>query len=287
LLSSGIKRFIIGLFKKIIIANSFATIADSIMDLPPDSISASTAWLGVISYSIQIFFDFSGYSDMAIGLGRMFGFKILENFNYPYISLSIQEFWRRWHISLSNWFRDYVYIPLGGNRKSTAKTYRNLIIVFSLTGIWHGATWSFFIWGMIHGCFILLERIGFSKTLSQIPKLFSWAYTILVVVIAWVFFRIEEINVANEYIYRLFTPNQLVKNSFIDFLNLEVLFNLLMAITFGTPILEYFKNKFFNLGFENNLILIRIKEIGLIVLFIYSILYINSGSYNPFIYFRF
>ncbi|MGB5708663.1 MAG: MBOAT family O-acyltransferase, partial [Arenicellales bacterium] len=162
----GIERFVIGLGKKVLIANPMGAVADEIFALPPDSITATVAWTAVACYSLQIYFDFSGYSDMAIGLGRMFGFKFLENFNYPYISQSIQEFWRRWHISLSNWFRDFLYLPLGGNRRGPGRTYFNLLIVFLLCGLWHGASWNFVVWGLLHGSFLVLERIGFLGVLN-------------------------------------------------------------------------------------------------------------------------
>ena len=159
--ASGVERFILGLAKKVLIANTFALVADKIFALEIAEMSTSMAWLGAVAYTFQIYFDFSGYSDMAIGLGRMFGFEILENFNFPYISKSIREFWRRWHISLSNWFRDYLYIPLGGNRKTQGRVFLNLLIVFFLTGFWHGAAWNFVIWGLFHGLFLVIERVGF------------------------------------------------------------------------------------------------------------------------------
>lgn len=163
----GIQRFVIGLGKKVIIANTLAIPADLIFSLPADQLTFSLAWLGIICYTLQIYFDFSGYSDMAIGLARMFGFKFLENFNYPYISRSIQEFWRRWHISLSNWFRDYLYIPLGGNRVKPWRVYFNLVLVFFLCGLWHGASWNFVAWGMIHGSFLVLERLGLARFVEK------------------------------------------------------------------------------------------------------------------------
>jgi alginate O-acetyltransferase complex protein AlgI len=166
---SGIRKFIIGLFKKMVIANTCAAIADSIFIQDVEMISIGMTWLAAVAYAFQIYFDFSGYSDMAIGLGRMFGFRILENFNFPYIARSIQDFWRRWHISLSTWFRDYLYIPLGGNRGGRLRTYVNLFIVFFLTGLWHGATWSFVFWGLFHGLFLVIERLGFAKILKRLP----------------------------------------------------------------------------------------------------------------------
>jgi len=185
----GANRFVMGLGKKVLIANVVGLPADRIFAVPVDHLSASVAWFGVLCYTLQIYFDFSGYSDMAIGLGHMFGFKFMENFNYPYISRSIQEFWRRWHISLSTWFRDYLYIPLGGNRAGTAKTYRNLVSVFFLCGLWHGASWNFVIWGMFHGLFAVIERFPLGKRLTQRSRIVSHLYTLLVVMVAWVFFR--------------------------------------------------------------------------------------------------
>ena len=185
LFHSGVERFIIGLFKKVIIANACGLLVDTILKSEVELLSFSAAWLGIVAYAFQIYFDFSGYSDMAIGLGRMFGFEILENFNFPYISKSIREFWRRWHISLSTWFRDYVYIPLGGNKSSVNKTYRNLLIVFLLTGFWHGATWSFVFWGVYHGSFIIIERLGFSRVLEKLPFGISWLYSSVVIPVSY------------------------------------------------------------------------------------------------------
>ncbi len=162
------------------------------------------AWLGIICYALQIYFDFSGYSDMAVGLGRMFGFQFPENFNYPYISRSIQEFWRRWHITLSTWFRDYLYIPLGGSRQGAVKTYRNLVVVFLLCGLWHGASWNFVVWGALHGVFLALERRVLKRVLQSVPRLFCHVYTLLVVLVAWVFFRVERLPDALAYLQTMF-----------------------------------------------------------------------------------
>lgn len=189
--NEGIKRFIIGLGKKLLLANNVAYVVDEILALPVAEMTTSLAWIAMIGYCLQIYFDFSGYSDMAIGLGKMFGFDIPENFNYPYISKSIREFWRRWHISLSNWFRDYLYIPLGGNRHGNAKTLRNLAIVFFLTGLWHGASWSFVLWGLFHGLFMILERQGLDKWLKRTPGFVQHIYSLLVVIFAFVWFRVE------------------------------------------------------------------------------------------------
>jgi len=187
--ASGIRRFIIGLAKKVLIANQVALLADKAFGLAADEVTFGAAWIGTIAYTLQIYFDFSGYSDMAIGLGRMFGFEFLENFNYPYLSRSVQEFWRRWHISLSTWFRDYLYVPLGGNRGTTARTYFNLWVVFALCGFWHGASVNFLLWGMYHGLFLVLERAFRGRSVG--PRLLGHGYTLLVVMFGWVLFRAE------------------------------------------------------------------------------------------------
>ena len=287
LFRSGIQRFLIGLFKKIIIANSCGEIADSIMSNSIDNVNTPIAWLGIISYSFQIYFDFSGYSDMAIGLGRMFGFRILENFNFPYISQSIQEFWRRWHISLSRCFRDYVYIPLGGNRKGSSKTYFNLSIIFLLTGIWHGATWSFVFWGLFHGLFLIIEKLGFSKVLNKLPKIIRWVYTILVVMFGWVFFRIEELPDAFNYIAKLCGYGEYNNLHLVSYLNKERVIILILATLFSSTVFDKARNLLNQFNISNTIFYKISVDFTLISIFLCSIIYINSGSYNPFIYFRF
>ena len=188
-MASGIRRFIIGLAKKVLVANQMAILADQSFALSSTEISFGAAWMGTLAYTLQIYFDFSGYSDMAIGLGRMFGFEFLENFNYPYIARSVQDFWRRWHISLSTWFRDYLYIPLGGNRGSVAGTCFNLLAVFALCGFWHGASVNFLLWGLFHGVFLMLERI--CRGHFRAPRLLGHVYTLVVVMFGWVLFRAE------------------------------------------------------------------------------------------------
>ncbi len=236
LFNSGIQRFIIGLFKKVIIANTCAILADQIMDSPASELSTQTAWLGIVAYAFQIYFDFSGYSDMAIGIGRMLGFRLLENFNFPYISRSIQEFWRRWHMSLSSWFKDYVYIPLGGNRGSVGRTYLNLLIVFFLTGLWHGATWSFIFWGLFHGAFLVLERLGGKALLDKLPRPLAWSYTLLVVLVGWVFFRIEDFGEASNYVALMFGSGSNVASNALHLLDKEKLWVLLLAMVFSTTL---------------------------------------------------
>lgn len=274
----GIRRFILGLFRKVIIANSMGELADSIMSYAPAELATSTLWLGAIAYAFQIYFDFAGYSDMAIGLSRIFGFKILENFNFPYLAKSIQDFWRRWHISLSTWFRDYVYIPLGGNRKGTGRTYFNLILVFALTGFWHGATWSFMVWGLYHGTFLILERVGGDKILKGLPVLFQRLYALTVVLIGWVLFRIENIGEASLYIANMFTlHNGQVVWYFLNNFNVIILG---VAVVASTPIFKY-------LGEMSWLKKSYARDLMAIIAFVYSVIFIVSNSYNPFIYFRF
>lgn len=284
--SEGVQRFIVGLAKKVILANTFASVSDEIFDFAPYDISTSVAWLGIVTYSLHIFFDFSGYSDMAIGLGKMFGFDFLENFNYPYISKSIRDFWRRWHISLSSWFRDYVYIPLGGSKGGQYNTYMNLAIVFFVTGFWHGASWNFIVWGMFHGVFIIFERLGGGKLLSKTGPL-QHIYTLLVVMIGWVFFKAETLTGALLYLKQMFVPTS--KNNLLGdfdyFITTELSITLLVGIVISIPVYSYIKNKLSHL--RSNALWNSVYYISLIVLFHISISYIAIDSYNPFIYFRF
>jgi alginate O-acetyltransferase complex protein AlgI len=202
--AEGVERFILGLAKKVLLANSTGALADLIFAIPGDELTAATAWLGLVAYTLQIYFDFSGYSDMAIGLGLMFGIRFLENFNYPYVSRSVTEFWRRWHISLSVWFRDYLYIPLGGNRGAPGRVYLNLLVVFILCGLWHGASWNFLIWGLFHGGFLVGERLGAKRLLDRCPAGVASLYTLLVVSGGWVLFRANDLRHAGEF-YRALT----------------------------------------------------------------------------------
>ena len=283
--TKGVERFIIGLAKKVIIANSFASIADTLFAENYDGLSTPLIWFAIIAYAFQIYFDFSGYSDMAIGLGRMFGFNFLENFNYPYISRSIKDFWRRWHISLSSWFKDYVYISVGGNRKGKLRTYLNLFLVFFVTGLWHGASWNFVVWGLFHGVFIVIERIGFDRVLDRFWRPFQHIYTMIVVLIGWMLFRVEDLNVAWYYITRMFyyTEGDPFLSSYLWFLkfNRGTAFLFLLAILFSTPVYRFMSKRFS----KYNIPLLR--PLFILGLFIWSIIYIGSESYNPFIYFRF
>lgn len=280
--SQGIERFIIGLAKKVIIANQCAFVVDGIFSLSPNEMSALTGWIGVFMYSLQIYYDFSGYSDMAIGLGKMLGFNFPENFNFPYISKSIQEFWQRWHITLSTWFKDYLYIPLGGNRVSKYRNIFNLIIVFFVTGLWHGAQWTFVIWGLYHGGLILIEKLGLNKLLSKLPKMFSHIYFFLALNLSWVLFRSDTIADAKLYYQSMFNFDKTINTEFLNFyLTKEVYFVILLGILFSFPgVSNYFKSV---LNSKPRFL----KPVTFITLFIIITFYISIENYNPFIYFRF
>lgn len=239
--SEGVWRFVLGLGKKVLIANPAATLANEAF-MRTDSLDAPTAWLGLFSYTIQIYFDFSGYTDMAVGLGRMFGFRFGENFNYPYTSQSIQEFWRRWHISLSTWFRDYLYIPLGGNRVSPARTYFNLIIVFLLCGLWHGAGWTFIAWGVWHGLFLAAERAGLDRVLKSLWKPLRHLYALLVIMIGWVFFRADDLTQALAYLRALFSLSHgLFEYFLMTFFNRQTLLVLVVGTVGSMPVFSLFQ----------------------------------------------
>lgn len=278
----GIRRFVIGLSKKVLLANNLGAFVDQVFDIPPESVETSTLWVGVIAYSLQLYYDFSGYSDMAIGLGRMFGFNFPENFNFPYIAQSIQDFWRRWHITLSVWFRDYLYIPLGGNRVSKNRVYINLFIVFLATGLWHGASWNFVIWGLFHGFFIILERAGFSKTLAKLPRLVRHSYTLLVVLVAWVLFRATDIEYGLQYISHLFSFDMIAYHHKTVFVSSFNWFIIIVGTVLAYPIF-----RFNSISERKGSIQLITFDLILITLFLMSVSELISSSYNPFIYFRF
>ncbi len=285
---AGIKRFIIGFSKKILLSNSAGYIADTIFENSEYYNNSIIAWVGIILYALQIYHDFSGYSDMAIGLGKMFGFDFLENFNYPYISKSIKEFWRRWHISLSTWFKDYIYIPLGGSREGKWKTYRNLLIVFIITGIWHGASWNFIVWGLWYGIFLILERGKFGEILEKMPTIIKRVYTLVIILIGWVFFRADNLTIAIDYIKCMFVFNINGLEAIYSILNVENITFCIAAIIFSTPIISFIKNKICEKVKDNNIWILEIIEfIILIIIFLLAILYMTGSSYSPFIYFRF
>ena len=289
--SSGVVRFLIGLSKKVLIANNMALVADAAWKLIiGDRLEASVAmaWLGAISYTLQIYFDFSGYSDMAIGLGKIFGFDFPENFKHPYIATSLTEFWRRWHISLSSWFRDYVYIPLGGSRRGEARTYINLMIVWLLTGIWHGANYTFVVWGLLYGILLMIEKVICAhkaiRKQSLIQRIAGHFYTMIVVTLAWVIFRSDSINDALIYILGMFGrgSGKLVDRVFVAYLKQNICFYI-PAIIGCMPILESLEIKF---GEKNPIYNVAF---GATVLagFVISVSYIINNGYNPFIYFNF
>jgi hypothetical protein len=287
LIDEGIKRFILGLGKKIFIANIMGTWADIVFNMPLEKINTPLAWLGIFGYTMQIFFDFSAYSDMAIGLGKIFGFHFLENFNYPYVSRNIQEFWRRWHISLSQWFKDYLYIPLGGNRKGEIRTYINLLTVFFLTGLWHGASWNFIFWGIFHGLFLIIERLGLKKFLEKIPKTLQHFYTMIIVIIGWVFFRSNSFIFALKYLKKLFVPNFIYMESFFVELETLKLFIVVCTIFFSTPIVPKLKNILLNNVFKSKFYYEIFRNFVYIVLFLLSVIFLAGSNFNPFIYFHF
>ncbi|WP_020604327.1 MBOAT family O-acyltransferase [Spirosoma spitsbergense] len=290
----GAERFIIGLAKKLLLANTFAAVADTVFNANPATYPAETAWLGAVAYSLQIYFDFSGYSDMAIGLGKMVGFDFKENFNYPYSARSIQDFWRRWHISLSTWFRDYVYIPLGGNRVGRVRTYVNLFIVFFVTGLWHGASWSFIVWGLYHGAFLALERAGLSKWLGRVWPLFSHLYTLLIVLVGWVFFRADNLSSAIDYLQKMAGMGKVTQTilPLSYFTTVELGLTLLLGIIFSMPAYHFLHRLRARIepAFVNSItpyVLSTVYIVGLFGLFIVSVMYMAANTYNPFIYFRF
>lgn len=285
LFAEGQKRFCYGLGKKVLLANTFGEVADNIWALETSQIGAGIAWLGLIAYTLQIYYDFSGYSDMAIGIGKMLGFQFKENFNYPYTSLSVQEFWRRWHISLSTWFKEYVYIPLGGNRKGEKRTYFNLFIVFLLTGIWHGANFTFLLWGLFYALLLIVERCFWGKVLERNPiKILNWCYCAFTVMIGWVFFRSDTIYQAIEFIKQLFVKGTGMY-TVLSYLSMKVLICLVAGILFTGFVQRALKKIYEQNRYKLPVMLGDLGlQIGMIVL---SVFMLVSGTYNPFIYFQF
>ena len=281
----GSVRFIFGLSKKVLLANSLALIADTIYNAGVSNITTLLAWIASIAYTLQIYFDFSGYSDMAIGLGKMFGFEFMENFDLPYKSASITEFWRRWHISLSTWFKEYIYIPLGGNRKGKIRTYINLWIVFLVTGIWHGAAWTFIAWGLYHGFFIFIERLGLKKLLDKC-KVINHIYALLIINFGWVLFRVDGIKNALIIIKRMIIPTNfettLRSYKIINFRNISII---IIGILF-TCIIQLIYKKIAEKDKVKKIVLV-LKPIVVLALWGLCILSLVSNTYNPFIYFRF
>ena len=283
--SLGVRRFIIGLAKKVLIANMLGELCTKFSLV--DERSVLFYWIFAISYMLQVYFDFSAYSDMAIGLGKMFGFTFLENFNYPFISKSITEFWRRWHISLSSWFKDYVYIPLGGSRKGTLKLVRNILIVWFLTGIWHGAAYNFILWGLFIGVFLVIEKLWLSKYISKLPKFLRNIYVLFIIMISFIMFNAGSINEAFFNIKGLFGLNKevFINNYTIYYLK-SYLIVLIIAIFGATPLFKNIIEKLRKNKTINNLINI-LEPIFLVILLLLVTAYLIDSSYNPFLYFRF
>ncbi|MDT5156266.1 MAG: alginate O-acetyltransferase complex protein AlgI [Acidobacteriota bacterium] len=294
--AEGVRRFTIGFGKKMLIANTLALPADTIFALAPQQLTAGLAWLGVICYALQIYYDFSGYTDMAIGLARMFGFHFPENFNYPYVSASITEFWRRWHISLSTWFRDYLFFPLGV-RRPPRRIYLNLLIVFFLCGLWHGASWNFVVWGMFHGVFLVLERMGLVKALERVPAPVRHAYALLVVLVGWVFFRAETLPRAVGYLGAMAGltagAEPMFRPSFL--LNGEVLLVLAVGLVGSMPALPALKERMERVagrltgaaGYIFEGVWRAVHAAALALVFFAAATQSAAATYNPFIYFRF
>ena len=280
--AAGVRRFMLGLGKKMLLSNAMGQVADRAFGLGAGELTWDLAWLGAVAYTMQIYFDFSGYSDMAIGLGRVLGFHFLENFNYPYISRSITEFWRRWHISLSTWFRDYVYIPLGGNRCSKMRWMGNILIVWLLTGIWHGAAWNFMLWGLYFGVLLLLEKFVFGRVLEKMPSVLRWAYAFVLVVIGWVLFRAGSLPQIAWYLKAMFTPAEGLHRLTLYCVN-QYGFELIAACVASLPIAKWLaarervRGGLMTLG----------ANLWAFAVFGLSVVWLISSSFNPFIYFRF
>ncbi|MHC1742393.1 MAG: MBOAT family protein [Syntrophobacteraceae bacterium] len=291
--ASGIERFILGLGKKVLIAGPISSVADQVFDLSAESLTTELAWLGILCYTLQIYFDFSGYTDMAIGAGRMFGFHFPENFNFPYAARSIQDFWRRWHMSLSRWLRDYLYIPLGGNRCAPGRQYLNLVTVFVLCGLWHGANWTFVVWGLWYGVFLILEKTRFGRTLQAAPRPVQHIYAVLVVGLGWVFFRSESLAQAFTYFVAMggigpgvdspVSPRTLIDS--------EVLLALLLGMAFSVPLADSLKRALTRLLAPPGTAWAGATAVlyGLVLGSVFSLacMALAGGTLKSFIYFRF
>ena len=287
-IETGLLRFMQGLFKKVLIANQVGALWEELRILEASQISVATAWLGAACFTLQLYFDFSAYSDMAIGMGWMLGFHFNENFNYPLSSISVTDFWRRWHISLSTWFRDYVYIPLGGNRKGVAKQLRNMTVVWFLTGLWHGAAWNFVLWGVYYGVLLALEKFVWGKRLAKLPRFFQHIYAIFIVVFGFVIFTFDDMSALQSYLSSMFA---LAGNSFFGTEFLWYLGNygviLLASCILAFPVYPWLKTKVTVLGTKGTLAVSLVSMIGYIALFLLATACLVNDTYNPFLYFRF
>ena len=291
-LYDGIKRFMFGLARKVLIANQIAAMVDEIFSRSPGEIPMLTAWIGILGYTLQVYHDFAGYSDMAIGLGKMFGFNFPENFNYPYLAKSIGQFWQRWHITLSTWFKNYLYFPLGGSRCSPLRVYLNLFIVFFCTGLWHGASWNFVIWGLIHGIFLVFERMGLNRLLSKSFGFVQRFYALFVIVLSRVFFRADDLTTAINYMKTLFGGSSPTISNlyFYRYFSIDFIIIVIVAILSSTKFFEIINNQVNKLA-QKYVFMFHLKHIFIILGIIFVLfIVINQlvlGSYNPFIYYRF
>lgn len=291
----SLRLFVIGLAQKTLIANNVGAVADKVFALPREALDMSTAWAGTAAYTLQIYFDFCGYSFMAIAIGILLGFRLPRNFRYPYFSQSITEFWRRWHISLSTWFRDYLYIPLGGNRKGQVRTLVNLFVVFFLCGLWHGAAYTFLFWGIFHGLLLIVERLGLGRVLRRSPRLIRHAYTMLVVMAGWVLFRADNMAEALIFFSAMAGLSEAGQTKdLVQIISHEQQLSFLFGLLFATPLLEGLGKRLFSAmpsvqGASTLFIRIRSgwRALSLSALFALSYVYILAGNYSPFLYFRF
>jgi len=306
--ASGVERFSYGLGKKMLIANPLGAVADSVFGVDPQYLHTGDAWVGIVCYALQIYFDFAGYSDMAIGLGRMLGFEFLENFNYPYIASTVQEFWHRWHLSLSAWFRDYLYIPLGGNRKGEARTWFNLFSVFILCGFWHGAGWTFIFWGFWHGLFLALERGRWGRWLKATPVALRWVYTTAVVLVGWVFFRAESFGHAWAYLNAMagLHGNAVSGTALAVKFAARERWTCAIGLLLSAPVFAFMARDYIVRGYPikaprgaiyewairvgarfNEASLRGLRLAAVVVILLVCAAYVAAGTYNPFIYYRF
>lgn len=282
--SNGVRIFIIGLGKKVLLANNIGLLWENIQNVNIEELTVFSAWLGILAYALQIYFDFSGYSDMAIGLGKMFGFSFPQNFNFPYLSKSITEFWRRWHMTLGRWFRDYVYIPLGGNRVSRRRHFLNLLIVWSLTGFWHGAYWNYILWGLYFGLLIIIERAFLIEWLVKMPSMIQRLYFFFSIMVSWVIFVFEDLTLTIHYLQLMFgfTKQPIFDSQFIYF-GYTNLFLLIIAFISAFPIVSLIKKRFM----LNRLVKTYMIPVLYVFILLLSTAYLVDESYNPFLYFRF
>ncbi len=288
-ISYGVKRFVLGLAKKVLLANNVGLLWNAVKGMDYTAVSVLTAWLGILAFALQIYFDFSGYSDMAIGLGSVMGFSFPENFNYPYISASVTEFWRRWHISLSSWFKEYVYIPLGGSRRGLPRRIINLLIVWMLTGIWHGAGWNFLLWGLWFAVFLIAEKLFWGEVLSRLPGLVGHVYCLIVVAVGWAVFELESVGAVRTYLGAMFgVGGRVLRDRQALYLGRENLVLLVVCVLASTPLFAKIAGRLKDSRAGLSRAAYRVGEKMVpVALLLLSIAYVTDASYNPFLYFRF